>query len=448
MIPQIDDLAASLQTEVHSLDELDPTESVELFDETEEPFRSVSVIGMGECTHRTREFVQLKHHLARHLATTYGLQWIGLEAPPVETAALHRCLVSGTGDIEPILSDIGFTIYQTAEMVSFLEWIQSYNKNRPRSECIGVFGFDVQSVDGPAKGLVDWLEGQEPDKPSVSASLSALIGEVYDGGNINIEVVERAERLLPELRDVVGTTRDTNATNDAPGTEQTDKTSQRGPRHPLATGASDRRTGRYLLRAFEQAVEFARLFHESDEPVSYGRRDKLMAANIAWVIDDSQPDRMAVWAHDNHVKTGSLSGDGHPSKTMGEHLRARLGEQYYALGFQFVRGTVRGFVPAADGDIEIDGETLKKDVVAVPGPIAGSIPDVLGSVDGSHGTLNLRAVSESNPAWEWLRSPRLHHYITGRIEPEDRRAFYRKHKTGAVFDGLGFVAEGTPTTPL
>ena len=447
MEPQTDELVDILQTKICPLDRLEPAVDAHIFDGLEQTFGVVSVVGLGECTHRTREFVQFKHRLVQHLAAKQGLVWLGLEAPPVETGALHRYVVSGTGDLEEILADIGYTIYQTEEMVCFLDWMRSYNECQPRNERIGIFGFDVQSIAGPARWLLDWVEHHAPNQESVSASLSALTGDLYEGGNINLEQLDRAENLLPELRDIVDIPREGNATCDVSDSIITNNTPQGNIRHPLATDTPDELTRQYVLRAFEQAVEFARAYHEADESVSYGLRDEFMAENIGWMLDYSKSSPMAVWAHDNHVKTGRLSGDGYPSETMGEHLRARLGNQYYALGFQFVTGDVRGYVPAADGDVEIEGETLKMDTVEVPHTIDGSIPDLLDGVDIPHGILNLRALPESSPIREWFSGFRLHHYVAGQVDPDDQRAFYREFRTADVFDGLGFVAEVTPTTP-
>jgi erythromycin esterase len=398
----------------------------------------VTVVGMGECDHRTSEFVRFKRRLFRYLVERHGVQWFGIEAPPVEAGALHRYVVTGSGDLDAILDDVGYSIYRTEEVADFFEWLRAYNGDRPRSARVGVFGFDVQSIAGPATALRDWLDGRADGERAV-ALLAELTGDMYNDGNVNLDQLRRAESLLPEVRDLVTRATPTGDTARSPGESR-----QGGVQHPLGNDAI---AGEYALRALEQAVAFSRAYHGEDESVSYGLRDEYMAANIERMLDDTGTDRLAVWAHDNHVKTGRLSRDGHPSKTMGQRLHERLGMGYYALGLQFVGGHVRALV-AGDGEYMYEGETLRRDVVPVPEPIGGSMPALLGGTGYSTGLVDFRSVPEDGALRMGLRDDRRNHFIAGRVDPAEPESFYGTHRTAAVFDGLAFVREATPTTPF
>lgn len=390
----------------------------------------VDVVGLGEATHRTREFVHLKHRLVASLADVHGLRALALEAPFSETVALDEYVRDGTGDLRAVVADLGLSIYETEEAVAFFEALRSYNDGLPRTDRIRVYGFDVQSAAGAASALHDWLSDREAyPQPAeflddhLLDTLDRLADGVFEGEDVDADHLRAAERVADALAEWFGATFDEHTGDD------------------VALARRHRRT-------LQQACAFARTGIDADRTEQWGLRDAYMAENVAWIREHAPGDRVAVWAHNNHVKTGRLGGDGHPSRTMGDRLAERFGDGYYALGAQFAHGTVRAYAPTDDGGVAWDGETYAKIDVSVPRPDDGSVPALFSRVDARAILVDYRSLPADSSLRSWLADERPHRFVAGLVHPDEDDAFARSHRSLDVFDGLFFVEEATPTTPL
>jgi len=423
-----DELVDRIRTNASRLRTTDPNAEVDEFAAFDPALEDVEVVGLGEATHRTREFVRFKHRFFRYLVERHGFRLFGLEAPFSETMALHDYVVHGHGDLDAALDRIDFRIYETQEMAAFLRWMRSFNEGRPASDRIEVYGFDVQSAAGAAEALLSHLEDPSVSPPpdDVIESLSMVADGVFEGEDVNEERLRRAEGVVSSLEDRFASTTDVDPDDADP--------------HP-SIAEQHRRT-------LERACEFARIGLDADRSAQWGLRDRYMAETVEWILDRADANRIAVWAHDNHVKRGRLTGDGHPSKTMGDHLASRYGNGYYALGAQFGRGAVRAWVPTdGEGEIEVDGRDLSMTEIPVPEPIEGSVPAVFADVGDRVVLLDFRALPEGGRLGEWLDEERPHHFVAGVVDPADRRNFYREYVAREAFDGVAFVREASPTTP-
>jgi erythromycin esterase len=425
-----DDPLARLRADAVTADALDPAAVGRALGRVE-ALTDAAVVGLGEATHRTAEFVRLKRATLRHLAAQRELRLLALEAPFAETLALDR-YVRGTAatpetpepdDLDAVLDRIGFSIYQTEEFVALVEQLRRHNADRPAADRVAVHGIDVQSVAGTAERLRTAL-ADCADAPPVDTRLRTAAEGVLQGTTAALDRLRAAEAAATALRSWV------------------EDRSRDGPT------VSPRL--RQLVRTLEQACAFARAGETADRPTQWGLRDRYMAENVARLHALTGPGTTAVWAHDNHVQRGRLSGAGAPSAAMGAHLRRRFGEDYYALGLQFCRGRVRALVPVPEGpvDVTIDGTDYRRQVVETPAPAEGSVPAAFDALVHPLALLDLRSVPADGPLSAWLREPRSHRYVTGTVDPTEPSSFGREHVPWEAFDGLAVVARGTPTTPL
>jgi erythromycin esterase len=395
----------------------------------------VDVLGLGEATHRTREFAQFKHRLLHHLVADRGLRVIALEAPFSETLALRESVRDGTGSLRERVTDLGLSMYETEEVLACVEWLRAFNDGRPPSECVDVYGVDVQSAAGAASALRDWLTALRardvaPTPAILDDDLLAALDDAADGVFEGEDVDEDRLRTAECAADALAEWFDSDPS--------------------VADAALTRRH----LRVLRQACEFARTGLDAGRTEQWGLRDRFMAENVAWIREYTGADSVPVWAHNNHVKTGTLGGDGHPSPTMGDHLADRYGDGYYALGFQFARGTVRAYSPTdvdSDGHagvVEWDGRTYARTDVRVPEPDADSVPGLFARVDAPALLLDYRSLPDDSPLSSWLADERPHRFVAGVVHPAEDGAFARSHRSLAVFDGAFFAEAATPTTPL
>src|ERR1041384_7615428 len=89
-----------------------------------EPLRRVigdaRIVSLGEATHGTREFFQLKHRMLEFLATQMGFTIFSIEANMPEAYRLNDYVLNGTGDPAQLLRGIYFWTWNTEEVLDMI----------------------------------------------------------------------------------------------------------------------------------------------------------------------------------------------------------------------------------------------------------------------------------------------------------------------------------------
>lgn len=113
---QFDKLVEQLNDHIYPLENPLPTSS--LSDLT--PLNKVGnskIVAMGEATHGTKEFFQLKHKIFRYLAEKHNFRIFAFEADMGEAIYLNKYVQGGSGDIAQIMADkMHFWTWKTQEV--------------------------------------------------------------------------------------------------------------------------------------------------------------------------------------------------------------------------------------------------------------------------------------------------------------------------------------------
>ena len=127
------------------------------------------IVALGEGTHGTREFFQLKHRMVQYLATEMGFNVFAIEANLPEAWRLNDYVLGGAGDVRALIAGMNFWTWDTEEMVAMVEWMRRFNASgRGRIEFTG---FDMQFPDSAVANLSRFLRKHEP---SLADSLSVI----------------------------------------------------------------------------------------------------------------------------------------------------------------------------------------------------------------------------------------------------------------------------------
>ena len=203
------------------------------------------------------------------------------------------------------------------------------------------------------------------------------------------------------------------------------------------------RTADYLVRAVGQACEWARVRHEQPGPHEAGMtaRDRFMAENALWALEQDRGEGVALWAHDGHVGRGTFD-DGTAwasATTMGERLATALGGGYRPVGFDFASGSFRA-VSADSGSVE---------TFSVGDPAEGSATATFAAVDAAPFLLDLGAAAEDRRLADWLADPRRTRYVGSVFDrTAGEGAASARTDLPVTFDRLLFLPESTPTRPI
>jgi erythromycin esterase len=419
------DLVDRLRATSTAFDPTDPRAGSDLraFDDT---VADAAVVGLGEATHRTREFVQCKHRLLRRLVAEHGTRALALEAPFSETVALDDYVAGSDGDLRAALGGLDLSMYEVEAFAALAEWLRAFNDEQPPDDRVRVYGIDVQSAAGAADALRDRVADREDAPDGVLDALDAAADGVFEGADVDTDRLRAAERAAERPTELF---RETEASSSV-----TPGSSSVASRH---------------LWTLRRACEFARVGRTADRPTQWGYRDRCMADQVAWVRERARGP-VAVWAHDNHVKRGRMTGAGYPAPTMGERLAERYGDAYYALGGQFARGTVRAYAPADgdDADVEAGGDAYAMRELPVPDPEPASVPGLFDRLGAHAAVADYRSLPAESPLRDWLAAERAHRFVAGTVDPGEDRPFARTYSALDAFDGAYFVSDATPTEPL
>ena len=146
-----------------------------------------------------------------------------------------------------------------------------------------------------------------------------------------------------------------------------------GARATDGAGATD--------RDVEWAVQNARVVLQAMQMrANEVPRDRSMADNVKWILDQNPNAKIVLWAHNGHVATGGFSYE-----TMGTALRRMYGQEMVVFGFAFNQGSFQAIAQGGGG--------LKN--FTVPPARSGSLDATLASAGMPLLALDLR----SAPVW-------------------------------------------------
>ena len=101
------------------------------------------IVGLGEATHGTSEFFQMKDRMVRYLAMQKGFTIFSIEANMPEAYRLNDYVLNGVGDPNVLLKGMNFWTWNTQEVLDMILWMRQYNlSGKGRIEFTG---FDMQT---------------------------------------------------------------------------------------------------------------------------------------------------------------------------------------------------------------------------------------------------------------------------------------------------------------
>jgi len=274
------------------------------------------VVALGEATHGTREFFQMKHRVFQYLVEYCQHKAFGFEADFGESIYLNNYVTRGEGNLRELMMDkMHFWTWRTEEVKQLLEWMKNYNTGKNEEEKIHYYGFDCQFTTYQPELIQEYLLGTFP--------------ELWDTASA---VMEQVKNLSSEDYQTM-----TEATyNDIKTQLESFANQIIANKNLLISNSSsgEYEITRQLLNTFIQAF-VVRYQGENDSSTNW--RDFFMAENALWIADFfGQDTKITLWAHNAHIARDSSFGF---SGSMGYHINETLNDRYQPLGFAFSQGS-------------------------------------------------------------------------------------------------------------
>jgi erythromycin esterase len=276
------------------------------------------VIGLGEATHGTREFFQMKHRLLRYLVENEGFTIFAIEANLPEAETLNAYVVNGQGDPANGLAGLHFWTWDTYEVLDLIEWMRAWNAD-VRHPRVTFYGFDCQfsgfaarevkryldrvapTVATKFKDTLDVLSQDPPPGVAFGRASRIVDGHGHEVPHVRTPESDRLLSQLDELGAIIDLSRST------------------WNRSGESVWA--------LMRRYVEVLRQATVLRGGQN-----ERDRFMAENVRWILT-REGGKAVLWAHNAHVSRERL--------WMGRYLDDFLGEKYKSVGFEFGEGRFR-----------------------------------------------------------------------------------------------------------
>lgn len=367
------------------------------------------IVALGEATHGTREFFQLKHRMLEFLATELGFTVFAIEASFGESLALNEYVLTGKGDPAKGLAGLRFWTWDTEEVLALIRWMRAYNADPGHPRKLKFHGVDMQSTAASARALIDFFEKEDPAfHQRLLGPMTPFLDEKQGPEVRQVEAGKKLAGLVAEI--------------DA-----------RLRRLPLRKRSEKARA--LVARHARVLGQFAALVEARDS--SNDIRDRAMAENARWILEHEGPEaRMVLWAHNGHVAITDRSGQ----ESMGQHLREALGSKMYVFGFVFNQGSFQAV------HIPSEPDEPGKGVIphTVPPAEIGWLDGTLARAQVSAFALDLRGLPQGSRVAEFFGQPRYTRNY-GAVFSKDIQP--RSIRAAAAYDGLLFVDHTQAAVP-
>ena len=330
------------------------------------------IVALGENTHGTRDFFEMKARVLRFLVEEMGFDTFAIEASWPEAMRIDRYVRTGEGDSAVLLAGLYYWTWNTESVLEMIEWMREHNE---AGGDIGFHGVDMNHPGMPLHIVREFIRFVDPARLSaVTAELDCLdrFAQEPDGSRPADRYRNQTDAYLAECGAALEGVREVLEAN--------------RERYEIAGGADTYAIARQSMRVALQ-------YHWQTTGEQF--RDESMADNTIWLSERMGPEsRTVLWAHNFHVST--------QPEAQGHYLREVFGDDMVVIGFSHERGrfTAVSLTRGLSGlrELELDP------------PLPNSFEAYLGGASAPRFLLDLRGTADE-PGGEWLAEPRRFRHI-------------------------------------
>jgi erythromycin esterase len=295
-----------------------PTSGTADFVPLEKIIGEARIVAMGEATHGTREFFQLKHRMLEFLVERVGFTVFAIEANWPESLAVNDYVLNGKGDPAQALAGLYFWTWDTEEVLQMIEWMHNYNQDPRHRKKIKFLGFDMQATEVAVSNVIAFLQKVDPDEARAGSDALAPLQDwtaeweyTRKPADFHRKTAESINLMLANF----------------------DKSKIA---YVNSSSVEEWALARHNLEIVNQAEQW---LIKGQAPSA---RDAAMAANVKWILDNEpQGTKIMLWAHNAHVAAAPVGND----ESMGANLRKMYGRDFVVCGFSFDHGSFQAIEP-------------------------------------------------------------------------------------------------------
>ena len=335
---------------------------------------SKKIVGLGEATHGTREFFEMKHRLFQYLVEEHGFRVFAFEVDFAESIYIDRYITTGEGDLHQLmLEKTYFWIWRTESVKALFQWMRSFNQDRTLDDMIRYVGVDCQSTIFQGELLIEFFYKVSPEFAQQYAPLLENMRE----WKLNRYYEEMTESEYDSIRSEL--------------TAFYDAFTENKTAFAQSSSIKEVEQAEHLITTLMQAHQVG--YQNYHAAWNLTMRDRYMAENTRWILSYlGDGVKIALWAHNYHVAANaSYTVTG----SLGFNLKQTFGEQYYPIGFGFTKGSFMAWNEGRNR-CSIDSE-----------PLRDSYNFIFHHAESDAFIINFEDIPEENGLWTWLSQYRL-----------------------------------------
>ncbi|MFZ6030112.1 MAG: protein-L-isoaspartate(D-aspartate) O-methyltransferase [Chloroflexota bacterium] len=294
---------------------------------------------IGEASHGTAEFYNMRARITRALIEQKGFKIIAVEADWPDAARVDQYVRSlpFSSDGHQPFSRFPTWMWANTQVQQFVDWLRRHNQSLSEPEnAAGFYGLDLYSLYTSLQVVLQYLDDVDPDTASIARRRYACLTPwesdpaSYGAAAVSGRYRECEDDVTAILHQLMS--------------KRVEYTAQDGQRFYNAAQNA---------RLVANAERYYRTMYYGSR-ASWNLRGEHMFEMLQSLLAFHGPDsRAVVWAHNSHIGDASATEMGARGEyNLGQLCRQRLDASTYHIGF----GTDHGTVAAAsnwDGDVEI-----------------------------------------------------------------------------------------------
>jgi erythromycin esterase len=363
------------------------------------------IVALGESTHGTHEFFQLKHRVFEFLVRQMGFTVMGMETTMPEAFDLNQYVLTGIGDPIKALSNTHNWRYDTEEILDLIRWMRDYNRNPANALKLKFYGFDLQVSTRAAKVVLAYLRRVDLAEASAVEPVLRLLSNPLTEEDYALSK-SRVEQCAGVTAGILH------------------RFDERRLAYVRRSSADEWSRARQDVRVLTQYLEV----HGGGD--TRAARDRSMATNVEWILNEEGPDaKIALWAHNYHV---AVQPD-----HMGDFLRRRFGNAMVVFGITFNQGGFRSF-----------GDDLEFQDFVVHPALEGTLEATLAAAHLPVALVPFHALPPGGPAKEWFNSALPARTISSYSEADETSGNLPRVRAAGAYDAMFFVDRTSAAHPL
>ncbi|GAB4027440.1 erythromycin esterase family protein [Spirosoma koreense] len=395
------------------IQDADPTRSFTDLAPLDSVLANAQLIGLGEGSHGTHEFFQMKDRLFRYIVQRHGGRALGFEASFGLCVTVNR-FIHGESTAFGWATDAARSLrllpWQVTEVSDLLQWMKDYNKGKTADQQLSFYGFDCQSADDNFPLIRDFLTTVDPASVGQLDSLASLYS--LSGGSSSRAAWGQYSQRLPPLYNLFVS---------------------HETQWMAAGGQRAYQLARHAVRVLIQNQDV--ISSNQATCLSYSKRDQYMAENIQWLSQTLGSTKLGLWAHSGHVANlASVCG----SASMGYLLKQQLGNKYLIVGTSFSSGTFTAIDESQANrplsSLSIQAESIKS-----------TSNYLLGKVQYPNFMLNLTQSPADSSLRSWLQTAQPFLLIAANYDNRNLQQVLYTYPLRGSFDVLIHFRDTTPT---